>query len=69
MSDVADEQGVLVVDAVGDRQEVHVGHRDPQAVGLRAGEPAAERARPQVPEVLAELRLPVPQNQQAPHAM
>ena len=41
---VADEQRALVVEPVGDAEQVHVGERHAHALGLRAGEVPAERS-------------------------
>ena len=51
--DVPDEQRALVVHVVRDVQEIHVGDGDAHVRGLRAGQVAAERARAEVPEVVA----------------
>ena len=51
--DVPDEQPALVVHVVRDVQEIHVGDGDAHVRGLRAGQVAAERARAEVPEVVA----------------
>ena len=54
--DVAGEQRPFVVDVVRDRQQVRVGQRHAHALGLRAREPAAVLAEPQVPPPGAQRR-------------
>jgi hypothetical protein len=57
--DVAEEHRGLVVDVVGERQQVDVGGRDADELRLGSGQLAAEQPRAQHPPVVAELRLPV----------
>src|SRR4029453_7539944 len=57
---VADEERAIVLETLGHREEVHVGHGDPEQLGLRAPEAPAEHPVAEEAEVLAELRLPLP---------
>src|SRR5205807_9671381 len=52
--DVADEQRPLVLHVVGNREQVVVGPRDANGLGLRPAEPSPSGAEPQVPQAAAQ---------------
>ena len=54
---VAEEQRALVLEVLGQREQVHVGVGHAQELGLRPAEPAAEDPGAEGAEVLAELGL------------
>src|SRR4029453_17325627 len=59
-SDLADEERAIVLETLGHGEEVHVGHGDPEQLGLRTSEAAAEHPVAEEAELLTELRLPLP---------